>query len=231
MPKDDGEAMQDYVARMRKEVAEYGLHCGGGRLAVRLDALDKRIVPSRVTWHLRGAHHSWLCEDIESILENAGFTEISIESRLSRSALPVWEFKAKRDDYRDFVPIALDCGDGAEAVLEAAKFTRSRKPGEVKGLPRESVAKFGTIDLSDLLKKVATPKKKATRANKSKATEELEDMEIDGDGVDEPVKTNGKRRSQERRTPRCRRCPFLREQLYIPMMPMATVCLRVWPQL
>ena len=183
VPKDDGEAMQDYVARMRKEIAEYGLHCGGGRLAVRLDALDKRIIPRRVTWRLRGAHHSWLCEDIESILENAGFTEISIESRLSRSALPVWEFKAKRDDYRGFVPIALDCRDGAEAVLEAAKFTWNRKPGDVKGLPRESVAKFGTIDLSDLVKKVATPKKKATRANRSKATEELEDMEIDGDGV------------------------------------------------
>ena len=197
VPKDEGETAQDYVARMRKEVAEYGLHCGGGRLAVRLDALDKRITPKRGIWHLRGAHHSWLCEDIETILEDAGFIEISVESRLSRGGLPVWEFKAKRDDFRDFVPIALDCGDGAEAVLEAAKFNWNRKPGDVKGLPREAVAKFGAIDLSDLVKKVATPKKKATRTKGAKAEDELEDMELDGDGAEDEIAANGKRRGAE----------------------------------
>ena len=106
--KEQGEAAKDYVQRVRKEAVAHGLHCGGDRLAVRLDQLDPRILPQRSVWHLRGARQEWLCEDIEGLLQSSGFTEIIVEAKLLRRGQPVWEFKGKRQDFREFVPIELN---------------------------------------------------------------------------------------------------------------------------
>ena len=322
MDREEGEEAKAYVQRLRKEAACHGLHCGGDRLAIRLDQLDPRILPQKAAWHFRGARQDWLCDDVEAVLLAAGFSEVTIEARLLRRGQPVWEFRGLRQDFRDFVPIELEAGDEAEEgdmVLEAAvsalrtasgggtphvrrrnkssldgpsradesstcsatarppaaaptvpavarapspssakapvpasvpppppQRLRSppmlpppqaagkrssrcpgrlavpppppvappslagaplpradRKQGDVKALPPERIAKFGAVDIAELVKKVATPKHrsrfarpKADPEGDATAAPPLEDMDIDGEAVDDGTEVGPKRRQR-----------------------------------
>ncbi|CAE7807885.1 Otud1 [Symbiodinium sp. CCMP2456] len=201
----DNEATGVYLARVRKEADVHGLQCGGDRLAVRLDPLDSRILPQRGTWHLRGSSSAWIPEDIEALLASVGFTEVTIEAKLLRRGLPVWEFRAVRADFRDFVPIELEAGDGLEddaepnRVLEAARVARRRRQGEARSLPAEKVARFGAINIDELVRHVAAPKRKSRfnkpRANESsqEAAETPEDMVIDNDEGNEGTEDGGEK--------------------------------------
>ena len=204
--RQEEENAKTYLERVRKEADVFGLHCGGDRLAVRLDPLDARIMPQRGTWHLRGARFEWLPEDVESVLTAVGFTEVSIEAKLLRRGLPVWEFRAVRVDFRDFVPIELEPGEDLAAegevdiVLEASRVARRRKQGEARTLPAERVAKFGAINVEELVKQVAAPKRKS-RFDKPRTSvapaAPLEDMVVDTDGADEGDEVGQKRRRPE----------------------------------
>ncbi|CAE7943638.1 ppdK, partial [Symbiodinium necroappetens] len=198
-----GEEAKDYVQRVRKEAACHGLHCGGDRLAVRLDQLDPRILPQKAAWHLRGARQDWLCDDVEAVLSSAGFSEVTIEAKLLRRGQPVWEFRGLRQDFRDFVPIELEDGEvdmEGGMVLEAARVQRRRKTGDAKVLPLERVAKFGAVDVAELVKKVAAPKRRSRFARSKEdaaATAPLEDMDVDGEAVDDGTEVGQKRRQAE----------------------------------
>ena len=200
---ESGEEAKAYVQRVRKEAACHGLHCGGDRLAVRLDQLDPRILPQKTAWHLRGARQDWLCDDVEAVLSSAGFSEVTIEAKLLRRGQPVWEFRGLRQDFRDFVPIELEADEGdieGDLVLEAARVQRRRKQGDAKALPSERVAKFGAVDVAELVKKVAAPKRRSRFARPKEdaaAAEALEDMDIDGDAADEGKEVGQKRRQAE----------------------------------
>ncbi|OLQ04924.1 Pyruvate, phosphate dikinase [Symbiodinium microadriaticum] len=202
---ESGEEAKAYVQRVRKEAACHGLHCGGDRLAVRLDQLDPRILPQKAAWHLRGARQDWLCDDVEAVLSSAGFSrfsEVTIEAKLLRRGQPVWEFRGLRQDFRDFVPIELEAAEGdieGDMVLEAARVQRRRKTGDAKVLPLERVAKFGSVDVAELVKKVAAPKRRSrfARSKDAAATTPLEDMDVDGEAVDDGTEVGQKRRQAE----------------------------------
>ena len=203
--RQDGELVKPYLERVRKETDAYGLHCGGDRLAVRLDPLDARIMPQRGTWHLRGAKPDWFPEDLEAVLLSVGFSELTIEAKLLRRGLPVWEFRAVRADFRDFVPIELEPGEdlaaegGENLVMEASRLSRRRKQGEARSLPAERVARFGAINVEEIVKQVAAPKRKP-KLDKVRAqpaveqTSPVEDMVVDNVEADAEIEVGHKRR-------------------------------------
>ena len=85
-------------------------------------------------------------------------------------------------------------------MLEAAKVQRKRKQSAVKTLPEERVARFGTVDLDDIVKKAATPKRKnrAPRDRDNEATENpLEDMVVDDEEADAGAEVGQKRRQAD----------------------------------
>ena len=162
MDMEEGEEAKAYVQRVRKEAACHALHGGGGRLAIRLDQLDPRILPQKAAWHLRARQARTGCATTSR--------RCCWQRPLKRNCYDVaslWEFRGLRQDFRNFVPIELEAGDDAEKgamVLEAVRVQRRRRQGDVKALPPERIAKFGAVDIAELVKQVATPKRRSRSA-------------------------------------------------------------------
>eukprot|EP00439_Symbiodinium_sp_Y106_P018559 s6446_g2.t1 len=199
---DRAEYSSDYCCRVRKDSVEHGLHCQGGRL-VRLDALDPRIQPRSSLWDLHGADASWICQDITELLVSAGFEEPTVMARMLRKGKHVWQIKATRPDFRDFIPIVID-DEGVEKVLEVTKVVRRQSPGRATTLPTERVSKFGPVPIEHLIAP-ARPKSKAKANGHASAAQPAHDnavqdpfegllgMELDADCTDTHVEVGQKR--------------------------------------
>ena len=155
--REEAEAPEAYVARVRKLAADHGLHCVGTKLAVRLDALDPRIIPKKGGWELRGALVEWHLVDIQSLLEQSGFSEVEVQSRTHRRGGHVWRFQAVRPDFREFVPIELVSDDGAELVCEASRCGPKRVRREIQPVRPERTQSFRPAPLADFIR-TAAPK-------------------------------------------------------------------------
>ena len=189
--REEAEAPEAYIARVRKLAADHGLHCVGAKLAVRLDALDPRIIPKKGGWELRGALVEWHLADIQNLLEQSGFTEVEVQSRTHRRGGHVWHFQAVRPDFREFIPIELVSDDGAEIVCEASRCGPKRIRREVQPVRPERTQSFRPAPLADFIRTAAPkalPKKADQPLQKPKpVTAPPMDVDADDDEDDDLV--------------------------------------------
>ena len=168
--KEEAEEPGDYFKRVVAFKPKHGLVIGRRQLGTR--AIVERENQPRA-WRLTGAPKHWGTDSVTEVLEEAGYKELSLSSRMLRRGQCTWFFRATAKDDFSFIPIKEGQDELELYVLPAA--SARQQPGR-KPLRPERTQQFAKERFSTT--------SGATRG----------DLE---EGDDGKVQPEGKRRAQE----------------------------------
>lgn len=168
--KEEAEELGDYFKRAVASKPSHGLVIGRRQLGTR--AVVARENQARA-WRLMGAPKHWGTDSITEVLEEAGYKELSLNSRMLRRGQCTWFFRATAKEDFCFIPIK----EGQDEIeLHVLPATSARQQPGRKPLRQERTQQF--------VKERFSTTSGATRG----ALEE---------GADGKAQPEGKRRAQE----------------------------------